>query len=44
MYLKKRGSEVLFNMVVVAQLCPTLAALWFLCQVPLSMGFSKQEY
>ena len=29
----------------VAKSCPTLATLWTVaCQVPLSMGFSRQEY
>ena len=41
---ERKWSFVQYGGSLVAQLCPTLAALWFLCQVPLSMGFSKQEY
>ena len=30
---------------LVAKLCPTLAIPWtVVCQAPLSMGFSRQEY
>ena len=31
--------------VLVTKLCPTLVTPWTIaCQVPLSMGFSRQEY
>ena len=37
--------EISLSLSLVTQLCPTLATQWTIaCQVPLSKGFSRQEY
>ena len=36
--------KILCTKVKVAQLCPTLCSLFVVCQAPLSMEFSGQEY
>ena len=38
-------SPILVCLVLVAKSCPTLATPWIVtCQIPLFMGFSRQEY